>query len=198
MATNNQIITSIAVHENLTLSGSERLAHADINTFSIKERNRALKRYWKNADKYGIRRKFFPMEYGQLDKLFKNSEHIALIVKNISKPDKLTANWVAFSPDKPPALKEDSRCFVLPRNYYNGRIATLTIDTVSLGIKGLESMRFLGPASNFLVALIGQDAAGNYLLFLQNASLKLIEKDIPNGFEPAPGGEGAGGLKFPK
>lgn len=194
MAKTNRIITTVAVESNprIIQSGS-----TEIRTYTAQQRDADLDRYWKDVDIPGRRRKIFPVEYDQLDKLIKKTGQIALIVKNITDANKVTAKWASFSPAKPPVLNEKSLCFVLSQQYYEGNVSILNLDSVSHGINGISRINLSKMSSNFVVALLGKDETGNITLYLQNATANLIEEAPKGSWDTAPGGEGTGGLKLP-
>ncbi len=198
MPDNAKIFTTAAILEN------EKVTQAgvtDVPMFPRSERKVWVDNYWKNVDMSpGKRRRIFPVEYAQLSILFKKSSDVAFIVYNINNPNKVTGKWVAFSSDKPPKLSENSRCFVLSKQYYDGTIKVLNSGTSDYTIRGLERIKQdkNNPATAFLLALIGKDDAGNYALFLQSATATLLDKDPGGGFDTVPGGEGASGIKIPR
>jgi len=192
MADQNNFVMTIAVQENPRIQQSNT---NEITTFSIETRTEELDRYWLPIDIPERRRKFFPIEYCKLDDLMQATGQVGLVVKYINDPNEVTAEWVSFSPQTPPVLPENSVCFVLTEQYYNGIIAELNLGTASYSIGGLKRIKMDGMDSNFLVALIGKTERGDYTLYLQNASLNLIDED-PGGFTTSPGGEGVGGIKL--
>lgn len=195
MPENDKIITTIAVLENPSLTASET---TDVITYSKAQRKRDVDRYWKDVDEQSEkRRKIFPTEFWELDALIKKTGQIAFVVKNINNPNQVTAKWQSFSPEKPPALKENDRCFVLKQPFYNRSIVDLTIGIETRSVFGLARIQQNKMSSNFIVALLGKDKDGTFNVYFQNAKASLIEKDADEGFTPAPGGEGAGGVKLP-
>lgn len=196
MPDNARIFTTAAILENEKVleSGS-----TDIPMYARTQRKEWVDNYWKDIDQAGGRRRIFPVEYAQLDALFENSSDIALIVYEIDDPSKVSVKWVPFSRQKPPRIRKNSRCFVLSKQNYSGDIGIIDVRESSYFIRGLKMVKpdKNNPATIFLLALIGKDNAGNYALFLQNATATFLEKDPGGGFDTAPGGEGASSQKIP-
>ncbi len=192
MPDNDRIITSIAVQKTPKIQDSDI-----VKTFLSSTREADTNRYWADVDNQNIRRRVFPIEYWQLDRLIKKTGLVALTVKYINNPKKVTAKWASYNPEKPPVLTEYSRCFVLSKSFYNGIIEIQSLGTVSHFVRGLEIVHVHGKETNFLLAILGKNEAGEYNLYLQNASANPIEGDPNEGFNPTPGGEGAGGVKLP-
>jgi hypothetical protein len=195
MSDNNKIFTTIAIVENEKLSDA---GETSVKTFTKRERTRLVNNYWKNIDAdNNKRRRIFPIEYWELDALFNTSNAVGLIVNNIDDPEKVTVEWRPFDAQNPPALPDNSLCFVLSRNHYDGSIAVVEIDESSYELRGLADLRQPKPVTVFLCVLLGKDNDGKYFVFIQNARSTLLSKDMEGGIDTAPGGEGIGGIKIP-
>jgi hypothetical protein len=169
---------------------------AHLKTFTAAQRTQAFNEYWKDVDLSGKRRKVFPVEFWQLEKLIKKTKQVAFTVKNIQDPNVASGKWAAYDPAKPPVLKEPDYCFVLSEKYFKGEIKKLEIQTKSHSINGLSDINQTKGVPNILLAMIGKDANG-YLLFIQNAVPDLLDEDPGGTFDTNPGGEGAGGIRIP-
>jgi hypothetical protein len=196
MSVNSKIFTTVAILESDQLAAA---GASDVQVFTRSERTRLINRYWANIDgDLNKRRRVFPIEYWELDTLFSTANQVGVHVHNIDDPGKVTVEWKPFDPDQPPVLAENSRCFVLSKNYYDGSIAILDIDEASYEIRGLARFRQPKPATVFICVLLGQEADGRYCVFIQNARANLLNKNMDGGIDTAPGGEGTGGAKIPR
>lgn len=194
MANTNTIITTVSVFGTPKIIQSGTSA---VTTFSKAQQTREINKYWKNVDANGDRRRLFPIEFWELDKIVKPNKDLALVVKNIDNPYKVTVKWLAYPPAKPVVLDNKSVCFVIPRSYYDGIITVLQLGTVSHFLGGLKKVNQSKTDSNFIVVLLGQDKNDNYTLYLSNASADLIGIPPASSWPTLPGGEGAGGVKLP-
>ncbi len=194
MAEKDRIATTNTVLENPRIKQS---GVTTIKTFSAEQRTEEFDRYWADVDMGGKRRKLFPVEFWQLDALIKKTGHIAFIVRNIHNANKVTAKWAVYDDKKPPALKENDRCFVLSKKYFDGEIKKLEIETISHSINGLAAINRTNGLPNFIVALVGKNTKGADHVFFQNATPNLLEEDPGGVFDTNPGGEGTGGIRIP-
>lgn len=190
-----RIIETISVQENPRIVQS---GNTTLDPFTIQERTEETNRYWNSIDQAHQRRRFFPIEYQQLDQLSQATGKAALLVHNINNPSEVNAQWISFDAANPPTLAITSYCFVLSEPYYSSEIALLNLESVTHAIRGIKTVKAEGALSNFLVAMLGQTSTGEYVLYVQNASADLIELDPGATFDTAPGGEGSGGVKLPR
>lgn len=195
MPDTNRIIDTVSIQDNPSIIQS---GDTTLDPFTIGERAAELNRYWGVVDIARYRRKFFPIEYWQLDKLIKRTGKVALVVKKINNPEKVNAKWVSYDPENPPVLDETSYCFVLSEPYYSGTIAILTLETESYFIYGLKKVDPAGAISSFLTAMLGKTAEGDYVVYFQNVTAQIIDVDPGDIFATSPGGEGASGIKLPR
>lgn len=195
MAAKDQIITTLAVHTSPTIAQQEG---DQVPTFTIKQRREDVDRYWKIVDEVESRRKIFPVEYWQLEKMFaEGKKNVAFHVKDIHDPNIVTAAWIAFDPEKKRRIKKNEYYFVLSEEYYKGSIGEIQFLELTHTIEGLSNVKLHSESTNFLVALLGKDEQDKYTVYIHNATAELIETDPPGPLGPTPGGEGAGGVKLP-
>lgn len=192
MPNNENIITGS------TIQDSPRFAEIGIAVtgFSQDKRKEDIDRYWAPVDQSQKRRRLFPAEYWKLDNLVAQGQDLAVVVKKIDDPFNVSIQWIAFDPEKPPVMNDNSRCFVLPRNYYDGIVEKHDTDESSFFIYGLKSINTTEESSNFLLVLLGQEEDGDYTIYFQNASANYINLDEDN-IIPSPGGDGVGGVRVP-
>jgi hypothetical protein len=154
--------------------------------------------YWKSIDATNTkRRRIFPIEYWELEELFKTANSVGVIVNNIDDPEKVTVEWKSFDPQNPPALPDNSRCFVLSKKYYSGSIEIIDVNEASYEIRGIAKLQQPKTTTVFVCVLLGKDTQGNYYVFIHNAKAMLLNQDMKSGTDTAPGGEGTGGVKIP-
>lgn len=130
---NNHIITSNTIQENPRV---EESGNQTLKTFSVDERTKFFDQYWSDEDLGGRRRKVFPIEVWKLASLFKKTGEVGFLVKNINNSNKVTARWMSFDKTKPPAMKENDRCFVLSKLFFDGEIKRLQLQAKTHSIRG--------------------------------------------------------------
>lgn len=191
---NNNVITSNTIQENPRV---EKSGNQTLKMFSIDERTKFFDQYWSDEDLGGRRRKVFPIEYWKLTQLFKKTGEAAFLVKKIDNSNKVTGRWISFDKNNPPALKENDRCFVLSKPFFDGEIKRLNLPAKTHIIRGLASMNLTKGMPNILVTLLGKDDAGKYCAYLQNAVPQMFSEDPDGEYDTNPGGEGTSGVRVP-
>lgn len=191
---NNHIITSNTIQENPRVQES---GNQTLKTFSVDERTRFFDQYWSDEDLGGRRRKVFPIEIWKLKSLFKKTGEVGFLVKNINNSNKVTGRWMSFDKTKPPAMKENDRCFVLSKLFFDGEIKRLQLPAKTHTIRGLAGINLIKGMPNIVVALLGKDDAGQYCVYIQNAVPRMFSEDPEGDFDTNPGGEGTSGVKVP-
>jgi hypothetical protein len=135
------------------------------STYNAEERDAATNAYWAGL----TRKKYFPMEFSQLDALFNKpgSEGILLYVTNIDDPIRVNIEFSSYSSDMVlNDISENTRHFIFLKRYYD----SYQISNGKWFMGGPKDCHMI----DFLVFMIGKERKGNgwgYSVFINGVTV---------------------------